>query len=553
MYKKLVGILVVTLLITAALPAVGTMNIVNEKAEYPTQISGVEWTKTYGEDEYDVFYDVDVTTDGGYIVCGNHEENGNYYPYVLKVDSEGTQEWNWTIREFEFNGTICYIFDNWASAIMQASDGGYVLCVYIVFEYEGQDVLLGGLVKFDESGNLLWFGYIGEEWVWWCVPTEIIEPYGEDFYVVSGEGAYSSDPTNDYSAVLAKVDLSGVMIDYELYNYGDYIDEGYALCEADGGYLLTGTARSSPSYGDYWMIKTDSDLEMTDNKTYGTTYNEESFNNDCFQTSDGGFIMGGQGYKSPYGYNPWIVRTDSDLNMIWNRSYGDIYFDTCWSMAETSDEKYVLCATMNVNGNVGDKDDTHLVKLNDTGKIEWIQINGGPDREVGISVKQTSDGGFIVAGRDGTSYSKEADAVLTKFAPFDNAQPDKPDKPSGPKKFDLGVDYTYSSSTIDSDGDQVYYRWDWNWGDETDENRYSDWLGPYNSGDTCEAAHNWTTPGEKHIRVETKDANGGESVWSDDLIVSNPRARATSNTFLQHLFERFPNLLPLFRYLLGFD
>jgi hypothetical protein len=547
MKGKIIGILVVTLLITAALPAVGTMNIVNNKEEYPTHISEIEWSIKYGEDEYDVFYDVDVTTDGGYIVCGNHEENGNYYPYVLKVDSEGTQQWNWTLREFEYNETICYVYDNWASAIMQTSDGGYVLCVYILFEYEGEDVLLGGLVKFDESGNFIWFCFIGEPYVWWFIPTEVIEDEDEEVYVVSGFGAHSTDPPNDHSAMLAIVDYSGTMDRSAFYDYGDYQDEGYALCDAGDGYLLAGLVSETPSNSEYRMIKTGSDLGFLKENTYGrSTGRDECYNHDCFMASDGGFIMGGQSYEPGVSMDAWAVRTDSDLNMIWNRSYGETYTDTCWSMAETSDEKYVLCVTINANGYSGDKDDTHLVKLNDTGKIEWVQINGGPEREVGISIKETDDGGFIVAGRDGTSYSKDADAVLTKFTPFSNAQPDKPDTPDGPKKFDIGVDYTYSSSTTDSDGDQVYYKWDWN-GTE------GDWLGPYNSGDTCEATHNWTTPGKKYIRVMTKDANGGESVWSDKLIVSNPRERATSNTFLLRLFERFPNLLPLFRNLVGFD
>ena len=545
MNNKLVGIVVVTLLITAALPAVGTMNIVNKKAEYPTQTSEIEWSKKYGEDEYDVFYDVDVTTDGGYIACGNHEENGNYYPYVLKVDSEGNQQWNWTIREFEYNETTCYVYDNWASAIMQTSDEGYLFCVHILFEYESQDIIIGGLVKFDESGNFLWFSHIAEPWVWWFFPSEVIEPEGEDIYVTVGSGAYNNDPPNDWFPILVVTDLNGTMIDYGFYEYGNYADEGYALCKAGDGYLISGTAFNAPSNYDYRMIKTDSDLQIMKDNTFSRTGNDGSYNSDCFQTSDGGFIMAGQSYEPGFGSNPWAVRTDSDLNMVWNRSYGDIYADTCWSMAETSDaDEYVLCVTMNFNGYTGDKDDTHLVKLDDDGKIVWVQINGGPYREVGISVKETSDGGFIVAGRDGRSYSKDADAVLTKFAPFDNEQPDKPAKPSGKKKIKLDTNYTYQSSTTDLDGDQLYYKWDWG------DGNYSDWLGPYNSGDTCEATYSWIESGEYEIKVMAKDTNSGESEWSDPLFIT-PRTRAYHDSLLLRLLERFPNAFPILRQLIG--
>ncbi len=548
MKGKIIGILVATLLIAAALPAVGTMNKINNKAPSSTQNSGVEWSKTYGEDEYDVFYDVDVTNDGGYIMSGNHEENGNYYPYILKVDSVGNQDWNWTIRDFEINGTLYDIFDNWAPAIMQSSDGGYVACVYIMCDVEGEDVLIGGLVRFDESGNFEWYSYIGEEGVWWFIPTEIIEPKDEDIYVISGEGAYVDDPANDWSAMLVITDLSGGMIDHEFYDYGDYQDEGFALCEANGGgFLLTGTARDTPSGGDYRMIKTDSNLGVDFSQTYSRTGTDVSYNHDCFQTADGGFIMGGQSYATGVSMDAWVVRTDSECNMLWNRSYGETYTDTCWSMAMTDDDKYVLCVTINFNGYTGDKEDTHLVKLDDNGNIEWIQINGGPEREVGCSIKQTSDGGFIVAGRDGTSYSKDADALLVKFAPFDNEQPDKPDKPSGKKRVKVGTDYTYESSTSDSDGDQVYYKWDW------DDNTDCEWLGPFNSGDICEASHNWTEAGDYDIKVMTKDTNDGESDWSDPLSISAPRDRAIYNTLLLRFLERFPNTLLLLKNIFGFQ
>jgi hypothetical protein len=546
MKAKIIGILVVTLLISAAFPAVGTINKIKNEATTSTHNSGIEWTKSYGEDEYDVFYDVDVTDDGGYIMCGNREENGNYRPYILKVDSEGNQEWNWTIREFEFNGSMYNIFDNWATAIMQSSDDKYVSCLHVAIEFEGNEIRLGFLIKLDENGIFEWYSFLGEADVWWFIPTELIEI--DTGYVVSGYGANITDPSNDYSAILIETDFSGVITDYEFYNYGVYVDEGYALCERrEGGYLLTGTTYVTLGSGDYLMITTDSDLEIDYNQNHGTTYHEGSYNHDCFQTEDGGYIMGGQGYTyDSKSMDAWIVKADSDCNMVWNRYYGcDNFTDTCWSMAYTDDHKYVICVTMNFNGYSGDKEDTHLVKLDDDGKIEWIQINGGPYREVGISVKQTPDGGFIVAGRDGTSYSKDADATLTKFAPFDNEQPDKPNTPAGKKRGKVDTSYTYSTSTSDTDGDQVYYKW--NWGD----GNYSGWLGPYNSGDTCEASHAWTEKDDYDISVMSKDSNGGESEWSDPLSISIPRTRAYHDSLLLRILERFPSVYQFIQQLLG--
>ena len=97
--------------------------------------------------------------------------------------------------------------------------------------------------------------------------------------------------------------------------------------------------------------------------------------------------------------------------------------------------------------------------------------------------------------------------------------PEKPAKPSGPTSGKAGKEYTYSTSTIDPDGDQVWYQWYWN--DKINET--SDWIGPYNSGDTAEASYIWNEKGDYNIRVKAKDVHGEESPWSDPLAITMPK------------------------------
>jgi len=94
-----------------------------------------------------------------------------------------------------------------------------------------------------------------------------------------------------------------------------------------------------------------------------------------------------------------------------------------------------------------------------------------------------------------------------------NNQPYDPAKPSGPIICKKGKNYDYSTSTTDPNGDSVYYKWDW--GDGT----YSDWLGPYNSGQTFVICNNWSQWGLYKVRVKAKDVYGGEGNWSDMLWV----------------------------------
>ena len=99
--------------------------------------------------------------------------------------------------------------------------------------------------------------------------------------------------------------------------------------------------------------------------------------------------------------------------------------------------------------------------------------------------------------------------VYTEFSP-----PNAPNKPSGPTSGKPGVDYSYTTSTIDPDGHQIYYKW--SWGDGS----FSSWLGPFDSGENVEANHEWETGGEYEIKVKAKDFIGSKSDWSGALVIT---------------------------------
>ena len=123
-----------------------------------------------------------------------------------------------------------------------------------------------------------------------------------------------------------------------------------------------------------------------------------------------------------------------------------------------------------------------------------------------------------------------------------NYPPNKPSKPSGITSGINGVEYSYTSTTTDPDGNQVFYKWDWG------DGSYSDWLGPYNSGEEVSASHVWGR-GSYDIKVKAKDEHEAESDWSDPLPVTMPKNKAINTPFLQFL-ENHPYLFPILRLLL---
>ena len=76
---------------------------------------------------------------------------------------------------------------------------------------------------------------------------------------------------------------------------------------------------------------------------------------------------------------------------------------------------------------------------------------------------------------------------------------------------DVHIDTTFqlTTSAVDPEGDQVYFMWNW------DDGTYSDWMGPYNSGDTCMAPKQWTAGGEYNVLVRAKDEYDVNGPWSE--------------------------------------
>ena len=95
-----------------------------------------------------------------------------------------------------------------------------------------------------------------------------------------------------------------------------------------------------------------------------------------------------------------------------------------------------------------------------------------------------------------------------------NYPPVTPQAPSGDTIGNNGIEYAYTASTTDPNGDNVWYWFDW------DDGSNSGWIGPHTSGQTGSASHIWSNPGTYDVKVKAKDTYGDESAWSPSLLVN---------------------------------
>jgi Peptidase family C25/Propeptide_C25 len=125
-----------------------------------------------------------------------------------------------------------------------------------------------------------------------------------------------------------------------------------------------------------------------------------------------------------------------------------------------------------------------------------------------------------------------------------NQKPQKPDRPSGQNEGKPNTEYMYTTSTIDADGDSIFYNF--SWGDGT----YSGWVGPFDSGAEGFARHSWDKKGTFNITVKAKDSKGDESEWSEPLAVVMPYKITFPHPLLQWMYQQFINRFPLLATLL---
>jgi hypothetical protein len=518
---------------TSILPVVGTTNKLSESNILSSNISEVQWSNTYGGDEADKFWDVAETDDGGYIASGTKEESNNHYPWVLKVDSDGNEMWDWSITEFTVDGEVLEIDYCWQSDVLPISDGGYIISLTGLQTNYNDDVYnFGAIAKLSSDGDEEWVNIIGDGFE----RTLRNEYFMEVEDGILGVGDYKNPQGaqgGDTSGCFFKINNVGEIIWEKEYEYGEFVDKLNGICITnDGGFLLVGGVGIVENISwDGWLIKTDSQGEKEWEKIFSGP------NNDFFwgilKTDDDYMIVG---WTNSFGFGNmdiWVLKTDSNGNEIWNKTIGEHRYEIGYNF-DTTDAGVLIPMLVN---NMFIKD-SYVIKMDFDGNVGWKHTYSIDTKSYFSCISCTSDGGCIASGILGGWDSGNSDALLVKYAPMENQRPNKPSTPTGSSKGDPDTEYTFSTSTTDPDGDSIMYKWDWG------DGNYSEWL------ETSEASHTWTTEDKFEIRVIAKDIHGGESEWSDPFVFSTPKNKASVCQILTGLFDKLIYHFPFFENIL---
>ena len=259
--------------------------------------------------------DMVLSNNCGYVGVGRLSSR----PWIIKFDQEGREVWSKIFEEIPIpqgNYSDGYQF---ASAIDNTNDGGYILCTAVSVNHPSYNST-GYIIKVDSLGQTEWFNELPSNRAYHG--RDIIQT-NEGDYIVVGNWYTSSAVTNEKSAFIARYSESGGLIWIE--RYGGECDEDvfYSVIQKqDGGFILVGKFEHESSdyncdfygYTDLWFVNLDSDGRMLAETKIGGSYWESAV--DVIDLENGFYgVAGRKRHTRNKPVNAWFLKVDSNGNI----------------------------------------------------------------------------------------------------------------------------------------------------------------------------------------------------------------------------------------------
>jgi hypothetical protein len=364
---------------------------------------------------------IQQTTDGGYIIAGTSEAgdpgvSGNHGVtdyWVVRLNDDGTVKWQKSLGGTGFEAGSC---------ILQTTDGGYIVV--------GSSSSINGdvtgnhgsddcwVVKLSDTGIIEWQKSLGGSS--FDGARSIVQTTDGGYVIAGDTQSINGDVAGNHGSSdcwVVKLSNSGTIQWQKCFGGSGADIAAYILQTIDGGYIISGITSSnngdvSGNHGgiDSWVVKLTNSGIIQWQRCLGGSSSEQ--NGSILQTSDGGYIIAGSTLSNNGdvtgnhgGVDFWIVKLANSGIIQWQKCLGGTKNEFSFSIGHTTDGGYIIAGRTesddkDVAGNHAHDghSDMWIVKVTNAGIVEWQKCFGGTGEDYPYSIQQTTDNGYIIAG-----------------------------------------------------------------------------------------------------------------------------------------------------------
>jgi hypothetical protein len=364
-----------------------------------SSLAQITFQKNYGTYLHEQAHAVMQTSDGGYILVGDQSTIGmNPDIYVVKTNEFGDTSWT---RIYERT------YSSIARAVLETSDGFLVAGSDVVTIAPGRFDFF--LMKIDYQGDTVWtrtYGGSKDEQAFDLKAT----PDGG--YILCGQAEEVGG--GEMSYWLVKTSSSGDSIWAKKYGRGpdDRLYGKSVQVTSDGGYIIAGYVddRTVGTSADYiYLVKTGADT-VSWTKSIDLPGSELAY--DVQEVSDGFVIVGHSNTLGTGGWEIFLLKTDTLGNELWTRTYGDSSDERAYSVEKMADDGFLICGMTRSMG--AGSSDYYLIRTDSLGDTLWTRTYGGTSSDEALDAHPTDDGGYVIAGYSQSYTAGWADFFLVK-------------------------------------------------------------------------------------------------------------------------------------------
>ncbi|MCX8092776.1 MAG: hypothetical protein N3E50_01255 [Candidatus Goldbacteria bacterium] len=356
----------------------------------------------------------------GFITCGGNlietgwnlsKSDANDFFIIGDTMSFGNGGKDFYLIKIDSNGELIYTrtFGDYGNDIgisITKSRNGYLLAGATNSYGNGDNDVY--IIAIDENGEKLWdktYGGKNHDFAYSIIPDK-------DTFVLAGYSSSFNNLLNSDGYIL-KVKENGKTIWEKVYG-GDRWDIFYSIIKDGDSYIAAGYTDSfGAGKTDMYVVKIDLNGNTKWSKTYGGMREDRATT--IIKCNNGGYLIGGKSSSyiaRGFGWDILIIRIDDNGNTKWLKSFPASELEIGNSIIQEQDNGFVIAGIKKCYG-ICDSN-VYIIRTDADGNTKWIRIFANKRDDIANSIVKVNDG-YIISGTTNSSGNGAGDILLMKI------------------------------------------------------------------------------------------------------------------------------------------